>query len=26
MAMDSGTSTITFNVLDVDIEGKAINV
>ena len=26
MAMDCGTSTVTFNILDVDIEGKAINV
>jgi hypothetical protein len=26
MAMDSGTSTVTFNILDVDIEGKAIDV
>lgn len=26
MAMDSGTSTVTFNILDVDIEGKSIDV
>jgi len=26
MAMDSGTSTLTFNILDVDIEGKSIDV
>ena len=26
MAMDSGTSTVTFNILDVDIEGKSTDV